>query len=246
MADDDRGVGNCRALRAMGRLIPAPMVTVVRVLVWLAVASGLVVTPATAEEPLTNGPVAIEPQHVMSDLSARLFDTLNKESAAKRRDTDTVLPLLDRLLAPHFDMEYAAQLVLGLHWRGATQDQRHQFALVLYQRLLRTYAGAVAEWTADRVKQLPLRADPAALQVTVRTQVRNARDEIVSVDFRLRRTIEGWKIFDVVVDGVSYVRTYHDDTYAEVGEKGLDATIARLSRTGTAEHPSSSRAPAAH
>jgi phospholipid transport system substrate-binding protein len=246
MADDDRGVGNCRALRAMGRLIPAPMVTVVRALAWLAVAAGLVVTPATAEEPLTNGPAAIGPQQVMSDLSARLFDTLNKESAVNRHGADTIVPLLDQLLAPHFDMEYAAQLVLGLHWRSATPDQRHRFAVVLYQRLLRTYAGAVAEWTPDRVKQQPLRADPAALQVTVHTRVRNARDEIVSVDFRLRQTVEGWKIFDVVVDGVSYVRTYHDDTYAEVSEKGLDATIARLSRTGTAEHPSSSRAPAAH
>lgn len=221
------------------------MATLVRALLGFAVASGLVGTPATAEEPLTNGLVAIGPQQVMSDLSARLFDTLNKESAANRRDTDRVVPLLDQLLGPHFDMGYSAQLVLGLHWRSATPDQRRQFALVLYQRLLRTYAGAVAGWTADRVNLLPLRADPAALQVAVHTQVKNARDEIVSVDFRLHQTVEGWKIFDVVVDGVSYVRTYHDDTYAEVSEKGLDATIARLSRTHTAEHPSSSKAPAA-
>jgi phospholipid transport system substrate-binding protein len=221
------------------------MVTVVRALVWLALASGLVVTPATAEEPIANGPVAIGPEQVMSNLSARLFDTLNRESAANPHDTDTVLPLLDQLLAPHFDMEYTAKLVLGLHWRSASPDQRRRFAVVLYQRLLRTYAGAVAEWTADRVKLLPLRADSAALQVTVHTQVKNARDETVSVDFRLRQTVEGWKIFDVVVDGVSYVRTYHDDTYAEVSEKGLDATIARLARTGTAARPSSYRAPAA-
>lgn len=222
------------------------MVTLVQALVWLAVASGLAVTPATAQEPLTNGPVVIGPQQVMSDLSARLFDTLNKESAANRHNADTVLPLLDHLLAPHFDKEYAARLVLGLHSRSATPDQRRQFAVVLYQRLLRTYAGAVAEWTADRVKLLPLRADPAALQVAVHTQVKNARDEIVPVDFRLRQTVEGWKIFDVVVDGVSYVRSYHDDTDAEVTEKGLDATIARLSRTVAAGRPSSSRAPAAH
>jgi phospholipid transport system substrate-binding protein len=222
------------------------MVTVLQTLVWLAVASGFVVTPATAEEPRTNVPVIIGPQQVMSDLSARLFDTLNKESAANRHNADTVLALVDQLLAPNFDMEYAAQRVLGLHWRSATPDQRRQFAVVLYQRLLRTYAGAVAEWTADRVKLLPVRADPAALQVTVHTQVKNASDEIVLVDFRLRQTVEGWKIFDVVVNGVSFVQSYHDDTDAEVTEKGLDATIARLSRTVAAERPSLSRAPAAH
>jgi phospholipid transport system substrate-binding protein len=233
----------------MVRPVRASMVTVVQTiqtLMWLAVASGLVVTPATAEEPPTNGPVVIGPQQVMSELSARLFDTLDKESAANRHKVDKVLPLVDQLLAPHFDKEYAAQLVLGLHWRSATPDQRRQFAVVLYQRLLRTYAGAVAEWTADRVKLLPVRADRAALQVTVHTQVKNPRDEIVPVDFRLRQTVEGWKIFDVVVDGVSFVRSYHDDTDAEVTDKGLDVTIARLSRTVAAERPSASRAPAAH
>ena len=89
-------------------------------------------------------------------------------------------------------------------------------------------AFGVAEWTEDRVKLLPLRSDPAALQVTVHTQITDSRGSIVAVDFRLRQTADGWKIFDVIVDGVSYVRNYHDDTDAEVTQKGLDAAIARL------------------
>jgi phospholipid transport system substrate-binding protein len=121
--------------------------------------------------------------------------------------------------------------VLGLHWRGATPDQREQFASALYRRLIRTYADSVAGWTADRVKILPLRADPEALQVTVHTQVTDSRGSIVPVDFRLHQTAEGWKIFDVIVDGVSYVRNYHEDTDTEVSRKGLEAAIARLERS---------------
>ena len=171
------------------------------------------------------------PQDIMEDLTARLFAALDKESAAIRHTADGVLPLVDQLLSPHFDKEYAGRLVLGLHWRGATQDQRELFSAALYRRLLRTYAGAVAEWTADRVKILPLRADPEALQVTVHTRVTDSRGSIVPVDFRLHHTAEGWKIFDVIVDGVSYVRNYHEDTDTEVAQKGLDAAIARLERS---------------
>jgi len=193
------------------------------------VASGFTVAPTAAADPPTAAAAAPGPQELMSDLSARLFGALDKESAAACHNADKILPLIDRLLAPHFDVEYAGRLALGPHWRAASPEQRQLFAAALFQRLIQTYAGAVAEWTPDRFKVLPLRADPEALQVTVHTQVMSERGELVPVDFRMRQTAEGWKIFDVTVDGVSYVRIYHDDTDEEITQKGLDATIARLS-----------------
>jgi len=205
-------------------------VTVIQTLTWLT-ALVFVVAPAAAADPPTAASTAPGPQVLMADLTTRLFAALDNESAPVRHSADRVLPLVDKLLSPHFDREYAGRLVLGLHWRGATADQREQFASALYRRLLRTYAGAVAEWTADRVRILPLRADPEALQVTVHTQVADSRGSIVPVDFRLHQTAEGWKIFDVIVDGVSYVRNYHDDTDTEITQKGLQAAIARLERS---------------
>jgi phospholipid transport system substrate-binding protein len=223
-------------------------ITAIQALAWLAAASGTLVAPASAAElPSATSPEA-GPQAVMEDLSIRLFAALDKDSGAIRHNPDKVLPLVDRLLSPHFDLEYAARLVLGQHWRSATPAQREQFAVALYQRLLRTYVVAVAEWTADRVKILPLRSDAEALQVTVHTEVKSTRGAIVPVDYRLHQTAEGWKIFDVLVEGVSYVRNYHDDTAEEVLQKGLDATIARLARTDagsiqrvTAPNPPSAR-----
>lgn len=171
-------------------------IAVVRALALITFASGFVTAPAAAELPNEAAPLP-GPQELMSDLSARLFAVLDKESARARHNSDKILPLVDGLLSPHFDTEYAARMVLGLHWRSATLEQRQQFGVVLYQRLLRTYAGAVAEWTPDRFKLLPLRADPEALQVTVHTLVTNSHHEIVAVDFRMRQTAKGWKIFDV-------------------------------------------------
>lgn len=206
-------------------------VAVIQAFVLIAIASGFVSASARAAEPPSGAGRLAGPQELMSDLSTRLFAALDKESDKTRHNSDKILPLVDGLLSSHFDMEYAARMVLGLHWRGATPEQRQQFGVVLYQRLLRTYAGAVADWTPDRFKLLPLRADPEALQVTVHTLVTNSHHEVVSVDFRMRQTVEGWKIFDVTVDGVSYVRIYRDDTDEEITQKGLAASIARLSKS---------------
>ncbi len=211
----------------------AVAIAVLQALAGLVPALGFAAAPAAAAEPAIAAPVADGPQEVMTGLSTRLFAALDNESIAFRRNADKVLPLVDRLLSPHFDTEYAARLVLGQHWRAATAAQRTQFAVALYQRLLRTYVVAVAEWTPDRVKILPLHSDAEALQVTVHTEVKDSGGAIVPVDYRLRQTAEGWKIFDVVVEGVSYVRNYHDDTAEEVAQKGLDATIARLERNDT-------------
>jgi phospholipid transport system substrate-binding protein len=82
----------------------------------------------------------------------------------------------------------------------------------------------------------------------VHTLITNSHREIVPVDFRMHVVDDDWKIFDVVVDGVSYVRNYHDDTDAEVAQKGLDATIARLQRidAGAIERASPSNPKRAH
>jgi phospholipid transport system substrate-binding protein len=209
--------------------VKATGTTIIQTLAWLAT-SGVMITPAVAAEEPTNVLTAAGPQDVIADLSSRLFGALDRESAAIRHNPDKVLPLIDRLLSPHFDAEYTARLVLGRHWESATPDQRQQFAVAFYQRLLRTYVGAVTEWTADRFKLLPLHSDAAALQVIVHTQVTNPDGTSVPVDYRLRQTPEGWKIFDVIVEGVSYVRSYRDDIDADVSRNGVDAATARLAR----------------
>jgi phospholipid transport system substrate-binding protein len=230
------------------QLMRAVAIAVIQALAWLGPASGVPAAPAAAPEPAIAAPPAEGPHEVMTGLSTRLFTALDNESMSFRRNADKVLPLVDRLLSPHFDTEYAARLVLGQHWRNATPAQRTQFAVALYQRLLRTYVVAVSEWTPDRVKILPLRSDAEALQVTVHTEVKDSGGATVPVDYRLRQTLDGWKIFDVVVEGVSYVRNYHDDTAEEVAQKGLDATIARLERNdrGAFARPRSPDSPGAH
>jgi phospholipid transport system substrate-binding protein len=178
-------------------------------------------------------PAGLGPQELIASLASRLLATLDRQNYAFRHDPERMLPLIDHLLSPHFDTEYTARLVLGQHWSGISVLQRQQFAAAFYQRLLRTYVSSVGEWTAKRFKLLPRRIDSEALQVSVPTEVHSASGTVVDVDYRVRRTPDGWKIFDVIVDGVSYVRSYHEDIDADVALNGIDATTARLEKHDT-------------
>jgi len=177
-------------------------------------------------------------QAVMAGISKHLFAALDSKRAAIRRTPDAVYPLVNEILLPHFDVEYATQLVLAQYWRTATPDQRQRFTMAFYRALVRTYGSALADATADQLKILPFRGDIAAPQVTVRTEVTRSSGGVVPVDYRLRRTPDGWKAFDVVIEGISYVRNYRADLDAEIAAKGLDAVILRIETQGLGSTPS--------
>ena len=191
-----------------------------------AVAPGATATAAVS-------PAAdIGPQELMDDVARRMFDALDANRTATRKNAEKVYPLVEQILLPHFDTEYAAQLVLAQNWRTATAEQRTHFVSALYGALLRTYGAAISDFTADRLKLLPYRGDPpaTATQATVRTLVRRSSGVQVPVDYRMHRTPAGWKAFDVVIEGISYVRNYRTDLGEEITQKGLDEVIARLEK----------------
>jgi len=206
-------------------------------LVPLAIVVPLLAPPASADTPAEQ----LGPQELMDSVSKKMFEALDANRAAIKKDSEKAYPLVDTILLPHFDTEYAAQLVLAQSWRTATPDQQKRFIDALYRALLRTYGGAIADFTADRLKLLPCRGDPAATQATVRTLVTRSSGTVVPVDYRLRKTADGWKAFDVIIEGISYVKNYRTDLGAEVSQKGLEAVIARLEHEGLDVHIASDK-----
>jgi phospholipid transport system substrate-binding protein len=188
----------------------------------------LLATPAlgaTAAEVSQAGP-----QDMISDVSTRLFAALDSNRAALRKNPEAINPLVDQILLPHFDAEYATQLVLARHWTEASAEQRQRFIDAFHSALLRTYGSALSNVTADRMRLLPYRGAPDADQATVHTEVTRDGGNVVHVDYRLRKTPEGWKAFDVIIEGISYVRSYRTDLDSEIAAKGLDAVIARMQK----------------
>lgn len=193
---------------------------------------GVLLLPGTALAAAESRATEVSPQDVMIDVSTRLFAALDGNRAAIHRNPEAVYPIVDQTVFPHFDVDYATQLILAQHWRDATPEQRQRFVAAFYRALLRTYGSALADATADRLKVLPFRGDVNAPQATVRTEVTRSSGTVVPVEYRLHRTPDGWKAFDVVIEGISYVRNYRADLDAEISAKGLDAVIHRIETQG--------------
>jgi len=194
--------------------------------------------PAFAADapPATPG---LGPQALMEQVSQELLHEIDANRAALAKDPARLRAVIDQYLLPHFDTDYAARLVLGKHWRTATPEQRTRFIDTFYKALMKDYGDAILEFTADRLRFLPFRGDPNADTATVRTEVRRDNGQMVPVNYTMRRTPEGWKAWDVTIEGISYIRNFRADFGAEVDQHGIEHLIQRLETqgVGAAERP---------
>jgi phospholipid transport system substrate-binding protein len=189
-------------------------------------ASAAAATPAsTTTATATAGP---GPAEVVQAAAQGMLKDLDKDRAGYKRDPAKVSQLVDKYLLPHFDTEYSARLVLGKYWRTATPEQRQRFINAFYHSLLSNYGAALADFTADRLKIYPSTVDPAKPIATVRTEVKRDNGDRVAVNYYMHQTPEGWKAWDVVIDGISYVNSYRTDFGAQIEQQGIDAVIKRL------------------
>lgn len=175
---------------------------------------------------------ATGPKELIEISAKKMLTELDANRAAYRKDPTRVHKLVDEVLLPNFDTEYAARMVLGKHWRTAMPEQRRRFIGAFYQSLLENYGSALLEFTADKLVVLPFRGDANATNVTVRTEVKTSSGTRVPVNYSMRKTAGGWKAWDVTIEGISYVRNFKADFGSEIDQKGLEAVIERLEREG--------------
>lgn len=198
---------------------------------WLGAVSGAGVAHAADPAPAVNAQQQ-NPGELVKDVAEAMLKDLDANRAEYQKDPSKVGALVEKHLLPRFDTQYAAQLVLGKHWRTATAQQRQRFVDAFYQSLLRNYGSALAEFTGDKLKVFPASVDPNADRATVRTEVKRSNGTRVPVNYSLRKTAEGWKAWDVVIEGISYVKSFREDFGAEIDQKGLDAVIDRIEKGG--------------
>jgi phospholipid transport system substrate-binding protein len=181
-------------------------------------------TPATPTAP----PSTLGPQELVENSAKRMLVELDANRAMYSKDPAKLDALVANVLLPNFDTEYAARLVLGQTWRTATPEQRKRFVDAFYHSLLHNYGAALVDFTADRFNILPYKGDPNDTMATVRTEVKRSSGDKVPVNFSLRKTDGVWKAWDVVIEGISYVKSFRTDFGAEIQQKGLDEVINRL------------------
>jgi phospholipid transport system substrate-binding protein len=205
----------------------------------LGVLGVLVALPAAAADPaptpttnavgnLGAGVDASAPAKLVQTAAMAMLKDLDAHRADYRANPGKVHALVDQVLLPHFDTALSAKLVMGRHWRDANDDQKKRFVDAFYRSLLNNYGDALVDLTADKLQVLPYTGDPKAENATVRTKVRRSDGSSVEVDYALHRTEEGWKAWDVIIEGISYVRSFREDFDAEIDQKGIDEVIKRL------------------
>lgn len=167
------------------------------------------------------------PQEVVQDTSARMFDALRKNSATLRQDSSRIYELVNQIVLPNFDFELMSRWVLGRAWQQATPEQRRRFAEEFRTLLVRTYAKALLEYSDEDVR-VPPQPPASGNQITVRTEVQPKTGRPIQINYSMNLGDQGWKVYDVTVDGVSLVTSYRSTFASQIRSNGLDAVIADL------------------
>jgi len=136
--------------------------------------------------------------------------------------------LINEILMPHFDMRYAGRLVLGKHWKSAPDEQRNRFIEVFYEFLLQSYANGVLKFDEGEIVVHPVYIATDAKRTVVKTDMRMDDGSQVPVNYSMRNSKAGWRVYDVQIEGVSYIRNYRNQFNAEISAMGIEAVIERL------------------
>lgn len=172
--------------------------------------------------------MAQSPVDVIRDASGELAAQLAERKGELAGDRQALYQMVDGIILPRFDRRYAAQLVLGRNWRSASSEQRTAFIDAFYNNLVRTYADGVLEFNEDRIEILPFRGDESRGRVIVKTKVTLDDGTVVPVDYGLSNRSGDWMVFDVIIEGISYVRNFRAELNSEIQGSSLDAVIDRL------------------
>ena len=186
-----------------------------------AVVAALLALPAAAAR-------ADTPNEVIESAIDELAEALDGRRDALADDRPALYEVIDDILLPRFDRQYAARLVLARHWRTADREQQSRFIDAFYSSMLRRYADGVLEFQEDRIEVLSFRGDLSRPRVQAKTIVRLNDGSRVPVDYGFVNREGEWKLFDVTVEGVSFVRNFRAELDVEIRESSLDAVIERL------------------
>ena len=173
-----------------------------------------------------------DPSQLLDKAARDMLKDLDANRAEYRKDPTKIDALVEKDLLPHFDTEYASRLVLGSHWRDATPEQRKRFITAFYHSMIANYGKSLVNFTGDRLKVFPTKMGSDPDRMTVRTEVKRDNGSVVPVNYSMRKGPDGWKAWDVVIDGISYIKSFREDFGSEIDQKGLDEVISRMESGG--------------
>ena len=187
---------------------------------FLALAAFLLITPALAQ--------GDNPEALVKKMTDDVMTAIKTDKQLAAGDKQKALKLAEEKILPHVDFGEATRLAVGRAWNEASPEQRKRLVSEFRNMLVRTYSNAISAYEGQTMKVLPVRMKPGDTEATVRNQFVRGGGKPVAVDYQMRKADDGWKIYDISVEGVSLVLTYRSEFDAIVKQQGIDGLIKRL------------------
>jgi phospholipid transport system substrate-binding protein len=182
-------------------------------------AAGVMFLPALAQDEA--------PDALVKRISSDVLASVKADPAIQAGDVNRIVALVDAKILPSVNFTRMTSSAVGRFWRQATPEQQKQLQDEFKILLVRTYSGALGEVKDQTVTFKPMRSKPEDTEVVVRSEVRG-KGEPIQLDYRMEKTANGWKIYDINVLGVWLVETYRTQFAQEINAKGIDGLIASL------------------
>lgn len=168
------------------------------------------------------------PDALVREVSDDVLTIVRKDKAIQSGDTRRVIDLVEEKVLPHFNFRRMTMLAVGKDWRQASPEQQGKLVEAFRTLLVRTYSNALTQYRDQTIGYKPAKFGETDTSVRVQTEVRQAGAQPVNIDYTLEKTPEGWKVFDVVVAGVSLVTNYRGTFAQEIRAGGVDGLIRSL------------------
>src|SRR3954471_12204772 len=168
------------------------------------------------------------PDVLVKNVTLEVVDLITKDKDIKAGSRAKLIQLIDAKVLPHFDFGSMTALALGQNWNKANAEQKNRLTDEFKTLLVRTYASALAAYSSQRFDFRPLRAKPTDTDVTVNVRVIQPGAQPVPIDYSMEKTSAGWKVYDVMVGGVSLVANYRTEFASMVREGGIEGLIKNL------------------
>jgi phospholipid transport system substrate-binding protein len=170
----------------------------------------------------------VAPDELVKNVTTEVLDLITKDREIRSGSRTKLVQVIEAKVLPHFNFNSMTALAVGQSWSKATPDQKKRLVEEFKTLLVRTYASALAAYSEQRFDFRPLRARPTDTDVTVNVRVIQSGTQPVPIDYSMEKTAAGWKVYDVMVGGVSLVANYRTEFNATVREAGIEGLIRNL------------------
>lgn len=182
---------------------------------------------AFAQQANAGGVDTSSPDGMIKTVTNQVLDTLRADKSIRSGDINRITEVVNKEILPYTDFRRTTQLAMGPAWRRATPQQQEQVAEQFMMLLIRTYAGALSQFRDQPVQFKPFRAAPTDTDVVVRSAVIN-NGQPIELDYRLYKTPQGWRVYDLNVAGAWLIQVYQQQFTQKINESGVSGLIQFL------------------